>query len=91
MNLVGSIEHPGIAGQTALSSRSILSPSTGSCTPQVLDTDEAAFKVVSRPTLFYLPHCPASMSHNLVAANWLPATLPRLALMGSPPFPLHKP
>ena len=58
-------------------------PQTGLCMPQVLDTDEAAFKAVSRPTLFYLPHCPASMSHNLVAANWQPSALPRLAMLGN--------
>lgn len=50
---------------------------------QVLATDEEAFIRVKQPTLFFLPHCAASMYHNLLAANWEAGCLEKVALLGN--------
>jgi len=50
---------------------------------QVLPRDEEAFIAVEQPTLFFLPHCAASMYHNLLASNWAAGRLENVALLGN--------
>lgn len=49
----------------------------------VLSTDEAGARAVAHPTLFYMPHCEAVLYDNLLASNWSPTALPRLAILGN--------
>lgn len=50
---------------------------------QVVQSDAQVFARIAKPTLFYLPHCAASLSHNLLAANWEAGALPKLALIAN--------
>ncbi len=46
-------------------------------------SDAEAFVRVKEATLFFLPHCAASMYHNLLAANWAAGSLENIALLGN--------
>ncbi|KAH7677956.1 Cyclin-like protein [Dioscorea alata] len=49
----------------------------------VLAENEKGRRVVSAPTLFFLPHCDAALYDNLLSANWEPARLNRIVLLGN--------
>ena len=45
--------------------------------------DEEAFFSVDKPTVFYLPHCPRWLYHNVLARNWTQAALLNLCIIGN--------
>ncbi|KAJ0979392.1 hypothetical protein J5N97_014866 [Dioscorea zingiberensis] len=49
----------------------------------VLVENEMGRRVVSAPTLFFLPHCDAALYDNLLSANWEPARLNSIVLLGN--------
>ena len=50
---------------------------------QVLEVDEKGRRPAQRPTLFYLPHCEADITDNLVAANAAPVQRRHTAILGN--------
>ncbi|XP_015575817.2 protein SENSITIVITY TO RED LIGHT REDUCED 1 [Ricinus communis] len=49
----------------------------------VLSVNEHGRRCVTRPTLFYMPHCEAELYNNLLQANWRVELLNRIALFGN--------
>ncbi|GBF96544.1 hypothetical protein Rsub_09127 [Raphidocelis subcapitata] len=50
---------------------------------RLIARDEGGARRVEGDTLFYLPHCEAALCENLLAANWDPSRLPRVAILGN--------
>ncbi|KAI9202329.1 uncharacterized protein BJ171DRAFT_514724 [Polychytrium aggregatum] len=49
----------------------------------VIDTNERGKRTVSRPTLFYMPHCGAALYNNVLWANWGASSLTNIAIIGN--------
>lgn len=49
----------------------------------VIPVDERGRRETSAPTLFYMPHCEASLYDGLLEANWRPSCLNRLVVLGN--------
>lgn len=49
----------------------------------VLRTNDEGQIVCDRPSLFFLPHCPLPLLNNLLFANWTPANLSNLFILGN--------
>ena len=47
-----------------------------------LPVNEYGRRTVDRPTLFFLPHCPAALVNNILSANWTTANLNRILILG---------
>lgn len=50
---------------------------------KVLEENEGCARKVAEPTLFYMPCCPRWLYHNLLAANWQPEALAKVAILGN--------
>ena len=48
-----------------------------------METDEAAFQEVEQPTVFYLPHTPAEIDHNVLVKNWKSTALCNVCIIGN--------
>lgn len=46
--------------------------------------NDAAARAVTARTLFYMPHCEGWLYDNLLAANWAPAAMRRIIILGNP-------
>lgn len=51
------------------------------CLP--IAVDEKGSRSISRPTLFYMPHCEDWLYDNVLQANWVPHTLHQLVILGN--------
>ncbi|KJE92183.1 SRR1-like protein, variant [Capsaspora owczarzaki ATCC 30864] len=50
----------------------------------IISENEEAKRKASVPTLFYMPHCGGRLYNNLLWANWSPAALARVLILGNP-------
>ena len=48
-----------------------------------LAVNEFGRRTVDRPTLFFLPHCPALLVNNILSANWTTANLNKIIVLGN--------
>ena len=49
----------------------------------LIPTDEECRRHVSKPTLFFMPHCGARLYNNVLYANWGPEAICNLVLVGN--------
>ncbi|XP_042409206.1 protein SENSITIVITY TO RED LIGHT REDUCED 1-like isoform X2 [Zingiber officinale] len=49
----------------------------------VIPVDERGRREASEPTLFYMPHCEASLYDGLLEVNWRPSCLNRMVVLGN--------
>lgn len=49
----------------------------------IIKEDRAGRHVAQVPTLYYLPHCPYALMHNLLLCNWSNETLPNVFLISN--------
>ena len=47
-----------------------------------LPLNEYGRRTIDRPTLFFLPHCPAVLLNNILSANWTTANLNKILILG---------
>jgi len=55
-----------------------------------LSVNENGRRTVDRPTLFFMPHCELVLYENVLEANWTPANLNKIIILGNKFFPLEK-
>ncbi|RKO88814.1 hypothetical protein BDK51DRAFT_16068, partial [Blyttiomyces helicus] len=49
----------------------------------VIVENERGSRPITRPTLFYMPHCGLPLYSSVLRSNWSPKTLPLLAIIGN--------
>ncbi|CAG8565441.1 4652_t:CDS:10 [Ambispora leptoticha] len=49
----------------------------------LIEENEKAKRIITQPTLFYMPHCPIGLYNNVIGANWQRYNLTNLLLIGN--------
>lgn len=72
---------PVLVYDPVLTSTDIAILKAAGCTP--LAEADAAMQTVTEPTLFYMPHCEASLYNDVLDRNWAVDALSNMAIFGN--------